>query len=64
MSIVPKPEDVDWQAYDTQDDALASVLPGMQPGDVLTVHDPACASDDGGGCDCDVIVVRGPSYDA
>lgn len=43
------------------DQALATVLPDMQPGDRVTVHDGGCAVEEGADCDCDVLVVYGPS---
>ncbi len=45
-------------SVDGQEAALIEVLPDMQPGDRITIHEPDC---DGRNCDCDVIVVMGPS---
>ena len=56
--------DGEWVSYDTQDEALASVLPGLEAGERVTVHDGGCAVEDGEDCDCDVLVVYGPSGQA
>lgn len=47
--------------FSTAEDALAEVLPDLAPGDRVTVHEGDCAIHEGELCDCDPILVRGPS---
>jgi hypothetical protein len=50
-------------SVDGLDQVLAEVIPNMEAGDEVVIHDPECDVGDGDpeGCSCEVIRVRGPS---
>lgn len=45
-------------SVDGQEQALAEIIPDMQPGDRVVIHEADC---EGGDCECDPLVVYGPS---
>jgi hypothetical protein len=47
--------------FSTEEEALAEVLPDLRAGDRVVIHEGDCAIHDGHLCDCDVLVVDGPS---
>jgi hypothetical protein len=47
------------EVVDEGGQALIEVLPDMQPGDCIVVHEPECDLEDD--CTCTPLVVRGPS---
>jgi hypothetical protein len=47
--------------YDSQEAALIDVLPDMQPGDCVYIHDNPDCSGDVGACACEIVAVHGPS---
>lgn len=53
--------DDDSTYYESEEQALADVLPNLEAGKWLSIHDPECGVDDGCACTCDAIFVRGPS---
>jgi hypothetical protein len=49
---------------DDEEAVLAVVIPGMVAGDRVVVHEEGCALGNGGECDCERLVVNGPSGEA
>lgn len=49
--------------YDGAENVLMEKLPNMPRGARIEIHDPECAVDDetDEGCDCEILVVSGPS---
>jgi hypothetical protein len=44
--------------YPTQEDAIAAALAESEPGDIVEIHDAACAVQVDEDCDCEVLTVR------
>ncbi len=47
--------------FSTHEDVLAEVLPDLHAGDTVVVHEGDCAIHEGHHCDCERLVVTGPS---
>lgn len=51
-------DDDEPETFPTQEDAIVAAMAEAEPGDIVEIHDAACAAQVDEDCDCEVLTVR------